>query len=343
MAPSSEPLAIVKADAYGHGAARCASALYEAGARRFGVAHIAEAVEVRRYVGDSDILILGHTPPQLAPQLCGYNITQNVYSAEYAHMLSEYVPAGAQLKIHLKIDTGMNRLGFSCDEKGISEAAEAARDPHFYAEGAFSHFACADEPEKEMTARQLERFSGFISALHTAGVDIKLRHIAASSAIINFPQTRLEIVRPGVILYGMQPSDTMTDIRSLGLAHVMTLRSRVTNLHTVCAGETVSYGASYHAERDITAATVPIGYGDGFVRAYSSMSMMINGKKYPIIGRICMDQCMLDVTGGDVSMLDEVDIFCEDNPVEAFAAAAHTIDYECTCILTPRVKREYIG
>lgn len=343
LAPRSEPVCVVKADAYGHGAVRCTEELYGAGARRFAVAHIGEAVELRESLGgDFDILILGHTPPEEADTLRRLNITQNVYSAEYAALLREKLSPGGRLKIHLKIDTGMNRLGFPASERGVEEAFAVYASPEFETEGCFTHFACADEPEKPMTREQINRFLAFTGELAARGAEIPLRHMSASSGIINFPEASLELVRPGIILYGLQPSDTMAPIEALGFRQAMRLVTRVTNLHTVKAGQTVSYGATFTAERDLVAATLPIGYGDGFIRGYRGMSVTVGGVKCPIIGRICMDQCMADVSGAKVGLLDEVEVWGDGNPVKDFAAAAGTITYECTCILGKRVPRIYI-
>lgn len=337
---------VVKADAYGCGAAECSKALYSCGARVFAVAHIDEAVSLREALGwDCDIIILGSTPPEYADWLIEYDITQTVYSLEYAEALSKSIGC-RRVKAHIKVDTGMNRLGFSCDEKGAHDAASAAGIGCFEITGVFSHLACADDPSSRLTDEQIKRFERFLRLLTSMGVDAGVRHISASSGIIRFPGSAgaaYDMARPGVILYGMQPSDTMDDIRKLGLMPVMRLESRVVSIHTVKAGETVSYGGTWTAKRDTLTATVPIGYGDGFVRAYSGMTVEIHGEKRPIIGRICMDQFMVDITGLDVRLFDTVGIFTDTNPVEDFARRAGTITYECACLLNSRVPRIYVN
>jgi alanine racemase len=343
MAPHSEQICVVKADAYGHGADECAKTLCEHGCRSFAVAQLGEAVALRETLGNScDILILGSTPPQYADILAEHRISQALYSLEYAKALSECLDQ-RHIVVHIKVDTGMNRIGFGADEEGAAEAVKAARLPGFDVEGVFSHFACADEPGNPKTKLQLRRFETFVSALRQAGVQPRIRHICASSGIIDVPEAHFEAVRPGVILYGMQPADTMVSVRSLGLLPVMRLESRVVHLHRVAKGETISYGGTYKASQDMEVATLPIGYGDGFVRAYSGGSVEIGGEKRPIVGRICMDQCMVDVSGLEVRLFDTVGIFTDDNPVEAFAARAKTINYECTCLLNSRVPRVYSG
>lgn len=335
-------LCVLKADAYGCGAVACARALYECGARDFAAAHIDEAIELRNTLGRGcGIIILGSTQPEYADWLAEYDITQTVYSLAYARELARHL-GQRRIKAHLKADTGMNRIGFDCSESGADEAAEAAGLGCFDITGTFSHLACADDPSSALTDRQIGRFKSFVDGLRRRGVDPGTVHICASSGIIRCPEAHFDMTRPGVILYGMQPSDTMDDIRKLGFLPVMRLESRVVALHTVRAGESVSYGGRWTAERDTLVATLPIGYGDGFVRAYSGMTVEICGEKRPIIGRVCMDQCMVDVTGLDVKLFDPVGIFTDGNRVEDFAVHAGTITYECTCLLNSRIPRIYI-
>lgn len=345
MAPRSEKMCVVKADAYGHGAVECARTLYDEGCRHFAVSQLPEAMQLRKALGDGcELFILGSAPPEYAGCLADCSVTQALYSLDYAKCLSrELSGRGKRLKAHIKIDTGMNRIGFRADDEGLSEAVEAASLPGLEIEGAFSHFARADETDRSETLRQKEKFDRFIDGLRASGVAVPVRHISASSGMINFPEFNYELVRPGVILYGMQPSDTMKPVKALGLLPVMSLESRITHLHTVRAGEGVSYGGTFVPDRDITAATIPIGYGDGFLRAYSGMTVELGGEKRPIIGRICMDQCMADATGLDVKLFDRVGIFTDTNPIEDFAGKAGTITYECSCIISPRVPRSFVG
>lgn len=338
LAGGTEVLCVIKADAYGHGAKHCAAALKEAGASFFGAANIAEAVEIREAVGEyGDILILGHTPPQAANDLVGYNITQNVFSLDYAKALSAVLTR--PLKAHLKIDTGMNRLGIS--DPDTAEAVFRTHNLNFT--GIFTHFACADEPDKSMTDEQFKKFAMIAQELERRGISFGIRHASASTGIINYPGMRLDMVRGGIILYGLEPSSGMPSVRDrFGLKPVMSLKTKVTYVHKVNAGETISYGASYTAEHDMTVATLPIGYADGFIRAYAKGgTVVINGNTVPIVGRICMDQCMTDVTGLDVKEGDDATVFGDEHPVEIFSELAGTISYETVCLVGKRVPRFY--
>ena len=338
----SRVMCIVKADAYGHGAVKCAQELYKVGARDFAVAHTDEAVEIRNALGpDCVVMIIGSADPSYAGILSENDITISLYSLEYAKRFAEAL-SGGRIKAHIKVDTGMNRIGFRADKNGVNDAAEVSKLPCFDITGIFSHLACADEPGNPLTDVQIEKFRFFTAALETRGVSTGLKHISASSAVIERPDAFFDMVRPGVMLYGMQPSDTIEPISELGIRPVLSLKSRIINIHKINAGESVSYGATWKADRDALVATLPLGYGDGFVRAYSGMTVEINGIKRPIIGRICMDQCMVDVTGLDVNLLDEVGIITDTNPIEDFARKAGTITYECSCLLNSRIPRIYV-
>ena len=338
----SRLMCIVKADAYGHGAVRCAQELYKAGARDFAVAHTDEAVEIRNVLGpDCVVMIIGSADPSYAGILSENDITITLYSLEYAKRFAEAL-SGRRIKAHIKVDTGMNRIGFRTDRNGVNDAAEVSKLPCYDITGVFSHLACADEPGNPMTDVQIEKFRFFTAALETCGVSIGLKHISASSAVIERPDAVIDMVRPGVMLYGMQPSDNMEPVSKFGIKPVLSLKSRIINIHRINAGESVSYGATWTAQRDTLVATLPLGYGDGFVRAYSGMTVEINGEKRPIIGRICMDQCMIDVTGLDVRLLDEVGVITDTTPIEDFARKAGTITYECSCLLNSRIPRIFI-
>jgi len=351
MVPDAEPICVVKANAYGHGAVECTEALLNAGAEWFAVANIKEAEQLREALGFGfELMILGHTPAECAEKLVKLNITQTVYSAEYANALADSLAVSGvsgRIRAHLKIDSGMNRLGFEASEKGVADALGVCSNTAFDILGAFSHFARADEPEDESavsaTEGQARRFISFTDELGSCGYEIPFRHICASSGIINYPKFALDGVRPGIILYGIKPSDSMPDMRVHGFRHVMSLSTRISHLHTVRAGERVSYGGTWTAERDTLVATMPIGYGDGFIRAYRGCGVMIRGVRCPIIGRICMDQCIADVSGVEgVKLFDEVGVWTDENPVDLFARAASTIPYESVCIIGGRSERVYI-
>ena len=343
---------VIKADAYGHGAWQCARTLAAAGADFFAVSSIAEAEEVRlalaEYGDRIGILILGYTLPADADLLIRYNIRQAVFSSEYARALRaairEYkldgvLPPDARLAIHIKVDTGMNRLGFSCDDIDGMAALFAERD--FVPEGLFTQFAQSDTPASPMTEEQFARYLRVSDALAARGCHVPLRHVCNSAAITNDPHMQLDMVRLGIELYGLMPSpDTILP----GLRPVMTLKTVISHIHTVHAGEAVGYGASYTPDRDIRLATLPIGYADGFIRAYADGgSVLIRGKSAPICGRICMDQCMADITDIPAARVgDEAVLFGENAPsADEIAERANTIGYEVLCLIGKRVPRVY--
>lgn len=343
---------VIKADAYGHGAWQCARTLAAAGADFFAVSSIAEAEEVRLALADYGdrigILILGHTLPADADLLIRYNISQAVFSAEYANALRSAIrdykldgilPADARLNIHIKLDTGMNRIGFAPDDIDALLALSRIRD--FAPVGIFTHFAQSDNPQSPMTEQQYARFQQTVETLAQHGMTFSLRHVCNSAAITNFPQMHLDMVRFGIELYGLMPSK---DTVMLNVRPVMTLKTVISHIHTVYAGESIGYGATYVPDRDIRIATLPIGYADGFIRAYAEGgSVRIRGAAAPIRGRICMDQCMVDVTdipGACVG--DEAVLFGENAPsADEIAERAGTIGYEVLCLIGKRVPRVY--
>lgn len=344
---------VVKADAYGHGAWECVRRLAAEGADFFAVSSVGEAEEVRlalsEYGDKIGILILGYTLPSDTDLLIRYHISQNVFSESYAQQLAEAlrgyrrtgaVPPEEKLSVHIKIDTGMNRLGFRPD--AADEILRVCKMPEFSPDGIFSHFAEADEPASPATARQYGRFLSCLDALKERGQTFPLRHISNSAAITNFPETQLDMVRYGIELYGLMPS-AHTLPPPAGLHPVMTLETVVSHIHTVHAGEAVGYGGTYVPGHDIRLATLPVGYADGFVRAYGGAEAVICGKRAPIRGRICMDQCMVDVT--DIPEAEEgclAVLFGENAPsADEIAARAGTIGYEVVCIVGKRVPRVY--
>ena len=342
----TKQMCVVKANAYGHGADIVVRTLTEEGADFFAVSSAAEALAVRALT-DADILILGYVTPDEVVPLLQSNVILAVYSGDYAGILSARIasakasgelPSGAKLRIHVKLDTGMNRLGFSPEE---TEAAEnVCGDPNFAPEGIFTHFATADEIGSPQTARQYRRFEETVSALEKKGIRFRIRHAANSAATFFYPAAaRFDYVRSGIVLYGLNPSEEQ---KIEGLSPVLTLRTVVAHIHTLKKGESVSYGGEFTAAEDMTVATLPIGYADGFLRAYKNGYVTIGGHKAPILGRICMDQCMADITGfrDEVKIGDSVCVYGPGGaPIDHFAALAKTNVYEPTCILTPRVAR----
>lgn len=339
-APNSELICVVKADAYGHGAEECTRVFYECGCRFFAVATVVEALQIREMYQDCEILILGICPFDAANILADNNIIAALGSLEHAKLLHENLDKSKKLRCHLKLDTGMNRIGFSPREEDFGEIEEAFSVKGLEIEGLFSHFACADMPSSSMTSEQYQRFLKTEERIREKGFNLKVRHISNSAAILCHPDTHLDYVRCGIILYGLAPSDETADDT---LIPAMTFKTHITHIHTVKPGESVGYGADFTACREMQIATLPIGYADGFIRAYAKGGyMIVGGQKCPIVGRICMDQCMIDVTGAKAKPGDTVEVFGVNIPVDNFARAAGTINYESVCLLSQRVKRIYV-
>ncbi len=344
--PDCTVMCIVKADCYGHGAELCIPRLYEVGVRDFGVSCIEEAISVRRLAPDARILILGYTPVENIRLLIEHNITQSVYSYEYAKALSDAASVccsdKAVLSCHIKVDSGMNRIGFdACDPDSVRLIDEASRLPHLSFDGAFTHFACADETEghcSDMSERQFASFRSLIDSLEHKGLYFKTVHACNSAASVRYPEYNMDMVRLGIMLYGHSPFEHGYE---LDLRPVMRFVTSVTHVHTLRAGESVSYGAVYTADKDMRIATVAAGYADGFLRVLGGGGMYIRGKYAPVVGRVCMDQCMLDVTDIDhVCIGDEAEIFDRDGKnILALAQIANTISYELLCSVSKRVNR----
>lgn len=341
---SSEVMCVVKADAYGHGAENCASALYKIGARWFAVSCIEEALQLSstfaaQKLNGAKILILGYTPPENIELLSQNDIRQTVFSSEYASALSNAAAkAGCEVKVHFKLDTGMNRLGFDADANAADEICIAATLPGIVPEGLFTHFACADEDDDTETRAAFDRFARVDNILQARGLKL-WRHVCNSAATLKFPEYHLDMVRAGIILYGLMPYSNAPDI---GLRPVMTFKSIVSHIHTVKAGKKVSYNGIYTADHDVLTATVPVGYADGFLRHFSG-GVYIKCKTAPILGRICMDQCIVDISAiPDVKVGDEVIIFGGDpKRLDTLASSAGTINYELVCLVGKRVARIY--
>lgn len=340
-------LGVVKADAYGHGAVQVARRLETLGAEYLAVACLDEALELRQARITTPILILGYTPTERAEALLDNGITQTVYDVEMARALSNAAAAaGKTLKIHVKADTGMSRLGWLCGGEDQSAAVEAIAQvcalPGLEAEGIYTHFANADGDE-DYTMLQFTRFLDLLEALKERGITFAIRHCAASAAALKFPCTHLDMVRPGIALYGHYPDPSCEGLDGPGLRPVMTLKTRVASVKAVPAGTPVSYGCTHVLDRETKLAALTIGYADGLPRLCSDkLEVLIGGQRAPIVGRICMDMCMADVTGLDVAPGDEVEVFGEHLPIEDVAALAGTIQYELLCAVSPRVHRAYL-
>ena len=342
-------LGVVKADAYGHGANKVAAVLQEAGCDYFAVACLDEAMRLRAGGAMLPILILGYTSPERTPELIEYGITQSVSSLAMAKEMSLIASSlGRSVKVHLKADSGMGRMGFTCHggRDPSDEMAEIMRLPNLDIEGIFTHFAVSDvEGGGEYTEMQFEAFTSLADRLEAlSGKKFKIRHCTNSGAMINYEKTYLDMVRPGIALYGCYPDK---DHGGLELRPAMQLKTRIYQIKEFAAGDTVSYGRLYTAPSVRRIAVVPIGYADGLHRVLSGkLEMLVRGQRVPQVGRICMDMCMLDVTDVEgVTEGDVVTVFGRDGdgfiPVEEPAEKAGTISYEILCDVSPRVPRLY--
>lgn len=353
LGPKTQLMAVVKADAYGHGAAKVATAAIEAGASALGVARAEEAICLRHAGISAPILIFGHTAPALIPKLLTHRITQTLWDVETAQACSDLAIAeGLRLRVHIKIDSGMSRLGIPCTGdadygRTVDTVATMSRLPGLAVEGIYTHFATADETDKACALAQHKRFKNLLERLGESGIHIPVRHAANTAATIDLPETHLDMVRPGIGIYGAYPSLAVNhDI--VRLVPVMTLKSRVIQVKVVPPGVGVSYGHTARTETSTVLATVAIGYGDGLPRLCSNQAeMRVRGRRAPVIGRICMDQTLLDVGGiPGVSPGDEVIVFGGSRNagilVESLAEAAGTISYELFTGVSSRVKRFYL-
>lgn len=346
VAPSVKVCCVIKADAYGHGAVSLARRYEQLGADHFAVSNVEEALELRRGGISLPILILGFTPAECAEILARHEIAQCVYSHEYgAALAKEAERAGVRVKIHIKLDTGMGRIGFRSEQ--LEEAQEVCRMPALVPEGIFTHFAVADESEDgdTYTKEQTARFSDGVAFLEKRGIRFSIRHCANSAAIFDHPECHFDMVRAGIVLYGFAPSDRMRTLPPLIPA--MTLKTVISHVKELDRGESVSYGRTFVTEQPTRVATVPIGYADGFSRRLGNgrYALKLGNGYAPIIGRVCMDQLMLDVTDLPCAIGDEVTVFGNDPQCSADAMARinETINYEISCNVAKRVPRIYIS
>lgn len=350
-------MAVVKANAYGHGIVEISKQALNSGADALGVARLNEALQLREAGLSSPILILGYSTPGMAGKLIENELTQTIYSLHTAKEISEQaLEKGETIKIHLKIDTGMGRLGMvpnglllknSPNPKDAIEEIEAIkRLAGLETEGIFTHFATADSKNKSYAIGQMEVFLEFIGRLQKRGIEIPIKHAANSAAIIDMPETHLDMVRAGISIYGLYPSDEIKK-ESILLKPAMELKSKIVQVKKVPAGFKVSYGSTYETQKPTTIATVPIGYGDGYSRALSSCGhMLVRGSRAPVVGRVCMDLTMLDVGHiPGVEPEDEVVIFGRQGgasiTVDEIASILNTINYEIVTTLSGRIQRVY--
>ncbi len=340
-------LGVVKADAYGHGALRISKTLARLGADYLAVSSLDEAEELRHGGIDIPILILGHTPPEQVDKLLKYDITQTVTcEAKALEYQAEAEKCGGKLRIHIKLDTGMSRLGFLCDgvhfDDCIKAIARSCKLGNLNAEGIFTHFAVSDEAGEEnraYTKGQFDLFMSVINKLSENGISFEIRHCANSGAFANYPETYLDMVRPGLLTYGCGEF-----AKELGLKPVMSEKTVIGTIKVLDAGTSISYGRLFTTDDRHRVGVLPIGYADGLFRSLSNGGRVrLPYGETKILGRICMDMCMIDLKDYPQSDVgDEVEIFGENNPVEALAEYAGTIPYEIICAVSKRVPRVFL-
>ncbi|WP_443770270.1 alanine racemase [Anaerostipes sp.] len=348
IGPDVKVMPVIKADGYGHGAVPIAKALNEIGADAFAVAIIEEGITLRKNGITQPIVILGYTSEYQYSSLIQYEIQPTVFCYEMAESLSKIAAAlGQNAKIHIKLDTGMNRIGFKPTRESLEIVKKISKLPNIKIEGIFTHFACADEADKTSAKKQKAEYDKFIGWLSEEGIEIPVKHVSNSASIIDMKDWRMDMVRSGIITYGLYPSEEVSkDV--LDLRPAMSLKTHIVYIKEVGSGEGVSYNHTFVTKRNTKIATIPVGYADGYPRALSSKGrVLIRGQYAPIIGRICMDQFMVDVTDiPDVSVMDEVTLVGVDGEnrisVEEVANGAGSFNYEFVCGVSKRVPRVYM-
>ncbi len=340
-------MAVVKADAYGHGAVEVSHALSDL-VDAYGVAMAEEALELRRSGIRKRILILGYTAEDWFPELIGHRIAQTVYTWEMAEKLNRAAEQlGQKAIVHIKLDTGMGRIGFAAADENVRVVKQISALPYLELEGIFTHFARADEAAPDPIREPFHQFQFFVTKLEREGIHIPIRHVSNSAAIINFPEGNLNMVRSGITTYGLYPSEQVSR-EVMRLTPAMQWKSVVSYVKDIEAGTSISYGGTFVSDRSMKVATIPVGYADGMKRDLSNKGrVLIRGRYANILGRVCMDQFMVDVSDIPyVSAGDEVTIFGRDGgreiPVEEVAGQCHSFNYEFVCGITARVPRKYV-
>lgn len=338
--------AVIKADGYGHGAAQIGKTLLENGADRFAVATLSEALSLREVFKETEIMVLGYTPDTLIDEAIEKGIIQTVFSIEQAQYFNDRaMMIGKVLKVHVKVDTGMRRIGMAVSDETINQIVEMHQMPFLELEGLFTHFAVADEHDKTFTNEQVKKFLWIVEGLEKKGVTIPIKHVSNSAAIIDCPEYNFDMVRAGIMLYGLYPSPDVNHDR-VALKEVMSLKAEIAQVKTVAAGEGISYGHKFVTTASTQIATIPIGYADGFTRSLTFKAKgIVKGTIKPVVGRICMDQCMMEVDGLDVKVGDTVTLFGEVSgariSIDDYASMLSTINYEIVCMIGKRVPRKY--
>lgn len=343
LTPKTKFCAVVKADGYGHGAIAVAREAIMAGADYLGVAIIDEALHLRAAGFTQPILILGYTPTEQFSAIVAARLTQTIFTIEQAQALSAVASAaGCVALVHIKIDTGMTRIGISPDD-AADFALQVSQLPNIMIEGVFTHFAVADSLDKTYTYKQFAAFTHALDSIKAKGIDIPIRHCANSATILDLPEMHLDMVRCGIILYGLASFNDLAP--SIKLEPAMSLKAKIVMVKDVPAGVSIGYGCTFVTTKPSRIATLPLGYADGWNRMLSDKKarVIINGQSAEFVGRICMDQCMVDVT--DISSAkegDEVLLFGGEIPVAEVATRLNTINHEIVCVLGKRVPRVYV-
>jgi len=343
---TADIMAVVKADAYGHGAAAIVRELMALGVKRFGVAHLSEAIHIKNHSPHAQVLVMGYTPDYLAEVAINRGMRLTVYLEDQAdHFAKVAKELDKDAVVHLKIETGMNRLGFLPDEKTLQAVERIKEMDNIIIEGMFTHFPAADD-DHGYTERSMAKFREFCRMLYEKDIDIPVKHVSNSAAIMNFPQYGLDMVRAGIILYGIYPYP-QAKRETLPLKPCISLKAQISHVKTIEKGDKVSYGLTFEASTRTQVATVPVGYADGWSRDLSNKGYaLVNGRRVSIIGRICMDQLMLDVTGMDVKRGDEAVLMGsqgeEEITIEEIASQIGQIPASVLCMLTKRLPRVYV-
>ena len=339
-------MAIVKSDAYQHGAEMIVRTLKEEGVKIFGVAHLSEALHIRKYHNDVDILIMGYTPDHLAGTAIDHNIIMTVYLREQAEYFSKLAKdKGKPARVHIKIETGMNRLGFLPNLESVDKIVEIYNMDNIEVEGIFSQFAVAGE-NRLYTNDQARKFSFVLDELEKRNIDIKKKHIMDSIALMSFYDYGYDFIRTGLLLYGVYPL-SKSDRKYIRIKTILKLKSTISNIKEIYKGQSLGYGLTYTADKTTKVATIPIGYADGVSRRLSNLGRCIVNDSYaPIIGSICMDQLMIDITDVDSEIGDEV-LFMgkagdKEISIEEISEQIDEIPESLLCMLSKRIPRVYI-
>lgn len=344
--PGTRIMAVLKANAYGFGAVEIARFLRGQAIDYFAVANLKEAAELRRAGIDTDILILGYTPDSRLASIIDLGLTQTIYSLSQARILSDLAgERSSQARIHIKLDTGMARIGFRRMED-LEEIMEISRLDNIDLEGVYTHFATGDMEDKSFAREQFRRYEKIVDKLEEKGLNISIKHVSNSADIMDLPDYDLDMVRAGIIMYGLYPSDEVRK-ENLSLRPVMTLKTKISHIKVVEAGVGIGYGLSYTTDKTSKIGTIALGYADGFSRGLSNLGEVgVGGQRAAIVGRICMDQTMIDLTGIEAELEDEVVLFNDGSnnypTIEEMADKLGTINYEIVANLGRRVERVYI-